>query len=414
MALKLITANIYPGAGTNFFGDITLEQDKIVTMATKTIPSSAPALSMDDFLAMVSKADVAQQNLTVNAENYLIVPGFVDLQVNGSGGIVANQVTSLSELNHMVHSQIMQGTTSFFPTFITDSTTKRLAFLRLMLDYQQQYGLQSGIAGVHLEGPFINVAKRGTHDAQYIKPLDRQDVEMLSEFVQHFPILLTVAPELQDPQLLEQLQQVGVVVFAGHTQATATEAESVFSRHLCQGVTHIFNAMTGLTSREPNLLGSALLTDRLYLSCIPDGFHVDFRSLKLMQLALQARQYRSRLFAISDTFSPDMPEGFRLNIGNIEIFSQAGRYVNNEGRLAGSAITLLTALQNLVHHLKLDLLTAVPMVSSYATDAMHLTGIGRLQPGNQADLVILDQQLRLMATIKNGKFYPAHQSIGNL
>lgn len=340
-------------------------------------------------------------DLTLDLTGFNVAPALIDLQVNGANGIIFNRVTTVQELRNAIEAQIADGTTACLPTFITDSPAQLQTFLQLIHAYHATYGAD-GILGVHLEGPYINPLKRGTHNLDYIRSLTQQDVDELAQLASTMPVLLSLAPEQTTPDMIRALVQRGVIVFAAHSACNELEATQAFQAGV-SGVTHLFNAMNPLESRNPNLLAAALNSSGLFISCIPDGYHVNFSTLKVAYHALLGNGLKSKLLAVTDAFSANMPELFSLEIGNLKIWRQNGCYVNSEGKLAGSAISLWQACRNFIQYLAIPATEALRMVSTYPAEVLGLDTYGRIKTGANAELIIFDQQFNLKAVVHHGQ-----------
>lgn len=322
----------------------------------------------------------------------LLAPGFIDLQVNGGGGALFNDRPDAATLRRIAEAHRRFGTTGLLPTFITDDATKRaeaLAAVRAAMDQ----GVP-GVLGIHLEGPHIAAERRGVHDARFIRAPDNADRALL-ESLAGLPALVTLAPEVVPQATIRALAEAGVRVAAGHSAASWAQAKAGFAAGIT-GVTHLFNAMSQLGSREPGLVGAALAEDAVWCGIIVDGHHVHDASVRLAWKA----KAPGRLFLVTDAMPPvgaPPGEGFRLYGEDIQVAD--GRCVTAGGTLAGSALDMATAVRNAVRRVGIPLDEALRMAAAYPADFMGMAATrGRIRPGLAADLVHLDADLAVRAT----------------
>jgi N-acetylglucosamine-6-phosphate deacetylase len=316
----------------------------------------------------------------------LLAPGFVDAQVNGGGGVLFNGTPDAETLAHIAATHARHGTTAMLPTFVTD-TRERMGAAIAAVHAVLAAGAP-GIAGLHLEGPFLSLARKGAHDPALIRQITEADVDQILS-VDIAPLLLTVAAENAPPHLIRRLADGGVIVSIGHSDAsyeTAIEAAEAGAR----GVTHLFNAMSQLRPRGPGVVGAALDHGGLWGSVIADGRHVHPATLAA---ALRAKRGPAPLFLITDA----MP----LAGSSENVFELNGRRVtrrNNmltldDGTLAGSDLTMDSAVAFTVRNLGVPLDEALRMASAYPALFLNLQDRGRIAPGYRADLVHLDDAL---------------------
>jgi N-acetylglucosamine-6-phosphate deacetylase len=348
----------------------------------------------DGRIESVSAGDIPSGTDTVDLHGCTLVPGFIDTQVNGGGDRLFNDDPSVETIAAIgrVHRQF--GTTGFFPTLISDDTAKIAAAMdaactAIAADVP-------GVLGVHIEGPFLNPAKKGIHDPTKLRPISNSDVELLSRPTGGKTIV-TLAPEAVPADAIKRLANAGVVVSAGHTRATADQIFEAL-RNGVRGFTHLFNAMSQLGSREPGVVGAALYDENSWCGIIVDGHHVDPRVLKI---ALRATALR-RFMLVSDAMpSVGGSKAFMLN--GERISAAGGKCVNAQGTLAGSDLDMASAVRNSVATLGLDLARAAMMASSNPAAFLGLDHeFDRIAPGYRANLVLLDEQLQVMESWIDG------------
>jgi len=325
----------------------------------------------------------------------LLAPGFIDVQVNGGGGVLFNAERSVEGIRAIGAAHRRFGTTGLLPTFITDSRQHMagaMAAAREALEARVP-----GMLGIHLEGPFLNPERKGVHDARFMRPIEEADIHIMTA-LGGGRTLVTLAPEMVPPEAISRLTQAGVIVAAGHTRAdydTLVEAR----RRGLTGYTHLFNAMPPLASREPGPVGAALDERESFVSLIVDLHHVGAPALRI---ALAARG-GERMLLTTDampTVGTDL-ESFEL-MGRT-IFRKEGRLATAEGTLAGSDLDMASAVRNTVRHLGVPLEDALRMASLVPATFLRLDGeLGRIAPGYRASFVLLDEDLKVRATWIDG------------
>lgn len=322
----------------------------------------------------------------------LLAPGFVDVQVNGGGGKLLNDDPSIETMAAIAAAHRRFGTTGLLPTLITDVPAKTA--LAMAAARSAIAARTPGVLGVHLEGPFLNPARKGVHDPALMRPPDEDDLATLTAGVGGGVVHVTLAPERVAPGVIARLVKAGVVVAAGHTEASAERMDEARAEGLT-GYTHLYNAMPPLAGRAPGPLGAALSERATFCGLIADLHHVGAHALK----AAIAAKGRDRAMLVTDamaTVGTDL-DGFELQ--GRRIVRADGRLTAEDGTLAGSDLDMATAVRNAVHALGVPLADALAMAS--ATPAAFLglqREIGHIAPGYRADLVALDGNLKVMET----------------
>jgi N-acetylglucosamine-6-phosphate deacetylase len=332
----------------------------------------------------------------VDLAGALLVPGFVDSQVNGGGGVLFNDNPSVETIRTIGAAHRRFGTTSFLPTLISDDLSVLLRAIGAVRDAIAS-GVP-GVAGVHLEGPFLSEAKKGTHDHTKFRDLDRDAVAMLSS-LEVGRTLVTLAPEETTPDSIAKLVRSGVVVAAGHTNATYDEMKAAFD-HGLTGITHLFNAMSPMTHREPGTVGAALDDERSWCGIIVDGRHV---SPVVLKIALRAKR-RDRFMLVTDAMPSVGAEQPEFTLQGKKITVKDGICVDENGTISGSAIDMASAVRNTVSMLDVPLEEAVRMGSAYPAEFLGLGNeIGRIAPGYRANLVAMTERVEVKQTWIDGK-----------
>ncbi len=327
---------------------------------------------------------------------HLLLPGFLDTQVNGGGGVLFNAEPTVDAIREIGRAHRRFGTTGFLPTLISDDlhvVARALEAVRAAIDARVP-----GVLGIHIEGPFLNVARKGVHDPAKLRGLDEGAIGLLTS-LRGGRTLVTLAPEMTTPDIISKLAAAGVIVSAGHTNATYDEIRTAL-RHGLTGFTHLFNAMSQLTGREPGVVGAALDDADSWCGIIVDGRHVD---PTVLRIALRCKRH-DRFMLVTDAM-PSVgaaEKSFTLQGRMISVAN--GVLVDEDGTLAGSDIDMATTVYNAVELLRVDLPEAVRMASQYPAEFLGLGGeLGRIAPGYRANLVLADERLDIKETWIDGR-----------
>ena len=327
----------------------------------------------------------------VDIDGHLLAPGFIDLQVNGGGGVLFNDTPSVDGLQAIVDAHRSFGTTGCLPTLITDGSD----VMRRGIEAVEQAlsGQCPAVLGIHLEGPHLNTAKRGVHDASRMRLLDDDALKLLCS-LKSGRTLVTLAPETVPPEMISRLRDAGVIVFGGHSAATYEETQQALAAGL-SGFTHLFNAMSPLTSRAPGMVGAALDDADSYFGIIADGFHVHPATLRV---AVRAKA-PGKVCLVTDAMPTVGSSDKTFTLYGETISATDGRCVTDDGTLAGSDIGMIDAVRNIVRFGDVDRYEALRMASTYPATALGIdSSLGYLRPGYRADLVELDDDLNVIGS----------------
>jgi N-acetylglucosamine-6-phosphate deacetylase len=312
-----------------------------------------------------------------------LLPGFIDLQVNGGGGVLFNDHPTVEGIAAIGAAHRRFGTTGFLPTLISDDFGV-IARAIHAVDAAMEKGVP-GVLGIHIEGPFLNPAKKGVHDASKFKRLGADGIELLAS-LRRGRTLVTLAPELAPPGAIRALVERGVIVAAGHTAASWQDMQAALAEGL-SGFTHLFNAMTQLGSREPGAVGAALDSRDSWCGIIADGHHVHPASLRIALAAIGAE----RLALVTDAMPTVGWDGKDFQLGGVRITAKDGRLTAPDGTLAGSSLDMAAAVRNARRLMGVDQATAVRMASAVPAAVLGLSGErGAILPGLSADVVLVD------------------------
>lgn len=325
----------------------------------------------------------------------ILAPGFVDVQVNGGGGVLLNDAPTVEGVATICDAHAGFGTTSLLPTLITD--TPEVTARAVDAIKQAMAAATPGCIGVHLEGPFLSPERRGAHDAQLIRQMDDADVDAILA-IGIETLLVTLSPERVPTRIIRRLADGGVIVSLGHSNATYEQIMAAADAG-ARGVTHIYNAMSPLTHRAPGVVGAALDSGALWCGLIADGHHVHPAAIGV---ALRAKRQPGRIFLVTDAMSTVGSDIQEFDLNGRRIRRQDGVLVLDDGTLAGSDLDMMSAVRFVVQRMKLDLAEALRMAAAYPAQFLGRADIGHITKGARADLVQIDGALQARVIWRQG------------
>ena len=326
----------------------------------------------------------------------LLLPGFIDLQVNGGGGVLFNDAPSVESIRAIGAAHRRFGTTAFLPTLISadlEIVAHAIAAVRGAI----AAGVP-GVLGIHIEGPFLNAARKGVHDPAKLRELDPSALGLLTS-LRDGRTLVTLAPEMTTPQLIQQLVAAGVVVSAGHTNATYAEIRAALA-HGLSGFTHLFNAMSQLTGREPGAVGAALDDQGSWCGIIVDGEHTD---PVVLRIALRCKPH-DRFVLVTDAMPSVGTNQSSFELQGRRVIVRDQTCVDEDGRLAGSNLDMASCVRNAVAMLGVSLPQAVRMATQIPAEFLGVAAeYGRIAAEQRANLVLADDALNVRETRIDGR-----------
>ena len=332
----------------------------------------------------------------VDLDGLCLLPGFVDTQVNGGGGVLFNDCPEVDTIAAIGAAHRKFGTTAFMPTLISDEldvVRRAMAATEAAIDR----GVP-GVIGIHVEGPYLNPDRRGVHDPAKLRAITAETVEQLVP-IRNGKTLLTIAPEAAEPGIIKALQQKGVIVSAGHTDATYAETMAAIAEGL-RGFTHLYNAMSQLNVREPGAVGAALDSPDTWAGIIADGHHVSPVSLRIAYRMIG----RDRMMLVTDAMPPVGSDLTEFSLLGRNIVVENGICMDPDGTLAGTALDMSSAVRNMMQFTGCSLADASCMASlSPATFLGLNTVTGSIAPGKRADMVVVDRSLTVKSTVIGGR-----------
>ncbi len=375
MATALVNARVLLDQGFETGLAVLIEDGRIAAVApAEEVPAAAERIDLDGLR---------------------LVPGFIDVQVNGGGGALFNDAPTVETIATIGRAHRRFGTTGFLPTLISDDLSVVREAIRAV-DAAINAGVP-GVLGIHIEGPFLNTSRKGIHDSSKIRELDEAGFETITG-LQNCCTLVTLAPERTTPAMVRRLAKAGLIVSAGHTEGSYEEIRAALDAGVT-GFTHLFNAMSPLTSREPGAVGAALEDQDSWCGLIVDGRHI---APATMRVALRCKPI-DRFMLVTDAMpSVGMAEKSFILQGQ-QIHVEDGVCVNADGTLAGSDLDMACAVRNAVAMLEVNVETALRMASRHPAAFIGLDDrMGRIAPGLTASLVALDENLRVVRSWIDG------------
>jgi N-acetylglucosamine-6-phosphate deacetylase len=353
----------------------------------------------DERIEALVPADRLDRNIDRQQVEGLLAPGFIDVQVNGGGGVLFNDARNVEGIRAIGAAHRRFGTTGFLPTFITDTRERMAEAVEAVRE-----GLAAcipGLLGIHLEGPFLNPERKGVHEPKYMRPIEDEDIRIMTSLAEGRTVV-TLAPEMVPPQALAQLTEAGVIVSAGHTAARYETLQEAKARGL-SGYTHLFNAMPPLMGREPGPVGAALDERQTWCGLIVDMHHVSAPS---MRVALAAKG-AERVMLVTDAMPSVGSDMASFDLLGKAVYREKGRLTTADGTLAGSDLDMASAVRNTIGYLGVPLPAAFAMASRVPAEFLRLEReLGRIAPGFRADLVLLDAHLGVRRTWIEGEGSP--------
>jgi N-acetylglucosamine-6-phosphate deacetylase len=338
--------------------------------------------------AIIDEHAIPADSKKVDLNGAFVAPGLIDLQVYGSGDKMFGSIPSTVALERMENDFLEQGTTGFFATVATNTNDIVEKAIEAAKAFREQ--CKGNFWGLHLEGPYLNAAKKGAHPADLIKKGTVAEIEKWLTMADGVVKMMTIAPELQDQEVIDYLHDHGIIISSGHSNATYQQGKS-FLNNPIPAVTHLFNAMPQMHHRDPGYI-PAIFEERPYASIVNDGIHVDFAMVRLAK-----RELGDKLFLITDAVAA-------ASEGTYHHQFKGDRFVMPDGTLSGSCLTMLKAVQNCVEHVGINLAEAINMATLYPAQLAKMSKKGKVEAGFDADLIVFNENFEVQGTVFKGDF----------
>lgn len=341
-------------------------------------------------ISSVSKIDdIPPGCKTIELPGGMLAPAFVDLQVNGGGGVLFNDHPDLSAINAICKAHAQFGTAALLPTLITDTPETMARAIEAGVEARKRR--LPGFLGLHLEGPFLSVDKSGAHDPTLIRKMDSDDLDLLVRAAGELDhLMITVAPEAVTLEQISAMDEAGIVVSLGHSPATFRQVSDAVSAG-ARCVTHLFNAMSQLGHREPGMIGGALRHGEVSAGLVADGHHVNPVAISI---ALAAKNGPGRIFLVTDAMSTVGADQTEFTLNGRTIRREGGRLTLEDGTLAGADLDMNSAIRFMVDTIGLEPYEAIRMASAYPSRCIGAGNmLGMLKPGYRANIVHFDDDL---------------------
>lgn len=354
------------------------------TVHTGTAVLQNQSIIIENGLITFSEAKINAKTIDLNGKH--ISAGFVDIHINGGEKFYFTQHANEESIEDIYQSSLKLGTTHVLPTLITSPLENILKGIEATRNYLDK-NPHSGVLGMHLEGPFLNLAKRGAHLARYIKNPTNAELEEIIKFGKGIIKIMTIAAENFTSEQIEMLLENDIKISLGHSNATYKQAKSAYD----QGITlctHLYNAMTQMGHREPGVVGATFDSSEVYAPIILDGFHCDYAAA-----GIAYKIKRDKLFLISDAlFVGEKVKQFQWE--EFDAYLENGQYRNSEGNLAGAAVSMADCVRNAVQQVGISIEEAIKMATIRPAKALGIdTKIGQIAEGFPAKFVVFDENL---------------------
>ena len=347
-----------------------------------------------DKIEEVFHGEVSFEAEVVDVKGDYVIPGFIDLQLNGAAGTVFKFDLNEYSLKKTFETHLKYGTTSWLPTMVSASHADIIKSIEVVKEFQGRYG----ILGMHLEASYFNIKKRGAHQSEFIrKPNDEELLEIVKKGAGVIKFM-TIAPEMFTDKQINLLTDSGIKLSAGHSNASYTQSQHAFNMGVSK-VTHLYNAMSSFTSREPGLTGAVLDNENIYAGIIVDGVHSHYSSVRIA-----VKLKKDKLILVSDSSFLEHPEK-EFFIYGMKVIQNGGYCISVDGTLAGSNIAMYHGFYNMVNHVGIPKERAVDMASLVPAKYLGIDGFyGKIEKGSFADFVILNKDLQIKGVINKGEF----------
>lgn len=355
------------------------------------ISNQAILVEGDTIQAVIPMAEASLPEVTYDGNGLTATAGFIDIQLNGCGGVLLNTDIHKQTLDIMNQTNLQNGTTQYLPTFITSGNDSMREVIGLIGDIEDKEA--EGILGLHLEGPFISKEKKGAHNPIHIRHLDEMAAYYLADHADKISVI-TLAPENTAQSVIDILTEAGITVSLGHTNASYSELKE---KHGMTMATHLYNAMTPLGSREPGTVGY-IFDKKPHAGIIVDGIHSDYAAVRIAHQIMG-----DKLFLVTDAVTPAGTDMTEYDMAGTKGYVTNGKCHYEDGTIAGAAITMIEGVQNLINHVGISREEALRMASLYPAKALKIDDrYGKIARGYKANITLLTKNNEINSVYQMG------------
>ncbi|MEE6031738.1 N-acetylglucosamine-6-phosphate deacetylase [Avibacterium paragallinarum] len=368
----------------------------VIYTAQAVLYGQAVIVEDEKILSIVPQENLPEGMQQIDLKGNNLTAGFIDLQLNGCGGVMFNGDTSVKTLEIMQQTNLRSGTTSYLPTFITADDEGIKQAVSVMGEYLKKYKNQA--LGLHLEGPYLSVEKKGVHQAEYIRAISP---EMKDFLCQNSAVItkITLAPENPTAKYIGDFVQSGIVVSIGHSNATYDVAKQAIAKG-ATFATHLHNAMSPISSgREMGVVGAVLDSD-IYTGIIVDGLHVEFGNIKI-----DKKVKGDKLCIVTDATAAAGADIESFDFVGKTVYVRDGKCYDANGTLGGSAITMIESVENAVKQVGIPLDETLRMCNYYPAKAIGVDDhLGDIAEGKIANLTVFNNDFDVLGSAVNGQW----------
>ena len=368
----------------------------VIYTAKEILYGYAVLIDNDIVVAVIPQEQLDENIHCIDLKGNNLTAGFIDLQLNGCGGVMFNEQTSVETLEIMQATNLKSGTTSFLPTFITAPDEEMKSAVTIMRNYLAKY--QNQALGLHLEGPYLSIEKKGVHRAEYIRTISP---EMKAFLCENADVItkLTLAAENPTADFIAEFVQKGIVVSLGHSNASYAQAKAAIDQGI-RFATHLHNAMSPISSgRELGVVGAVLDSD-IYSGIIIDGLHVDFANIKI-----DKKIKGDKLCIVTDATAAAGADIESFYFVGKKVYVRDGKCYDENGTIGGSSVTMIKSIENAVKHVGIPLDEALRMANYYPAKAIQMDHkLGSIDVGKVANLTVFNNEFKVLGTIVNGQW----------
>lgn len=371
--------------------------NSVIYTAFEVLYGHAVIVENDKIAAIVREENLPKDIQQIDLQGQNLTAGFIDLQLNGCGGVMVNEEPTVKTLEIMQETNLRYGCTSYLPTFITSSDEGMKSAVKMMRDYLAKH--QNQALGLHFEGPYLSLAKKGVHQPEYIREISTEMKDFLCDNADVIT-KITLAAENPTAEYIPEFVQKGIVISLGHSNATYDVAKQAIAKG-ARFATHLHNAMSPISSgRDMGVVGAVLDSDEVYAGIIVDGMHVTYGNIKIDKLAKG-----DKLCIVTDAVAPAGTDMEEFTFVGKTVYVRDGKCFDANGTLGGAAITMIESVRNAVKEVGISLEETLRMCNLYPARAIGVDDkLGSIEVGKIANLTVFTNEFKVTGTAVNGEW----------